>query len=93
MNGIKILGFGLLSLKDMINRLTHGLKDSGADIEYDIVREHQYSYTLRFFDDVFYLPKWCFYDNNIISYEGMFKLRRALKEMICSQPVIRIKRH
>jgi hypothetical protein len=71
--------------------LTHGLTGSGADIEYEIIREHQYSYTLQFFDDVFYLPKWCLSDN-IIKENCMYKLRQALKEMICSQPVIKIKK-
>jgi hypothetical protein len=75
-----------------MQRLTHGLDGSGADIEYRIIKEHTYGYTLEFFDDEFYLPKSCFCDN-IIKSNCIYKLRQAIREVLCRQPVIKIKRH
>ena len=67
-----------------MNWLTHGLENSGADIEYKILKEDESGYMLAFFNDYFYLPKYIFSDNNIIKSKYMFKFRLTLREAICN---------
>jgi hypothetical protein len=62
--------------------LRHGLSGSGADIEYEILKEFQYGYLLKFFDTDFYISKKAFYNNGILSYDYIKLLRSKLKECI-----------